>query len=66
MFSFSEYFKPLETPDSWKKDSVKPIRKRDKYGEAGDCRIVGGRLISDKSMNYTLVNLIPNKFKEFN
>lgn len=51
---------------SWKKDSAKPVHERNKYGDAGDYRIVRGMLISGKSMEYISVNLIHNEFKEFN
>lgn len=47
-------------PDSWKKDHVEPICKGNKSGDASDYRIVRGMLISDKSMEYILVNLIHN------
>jgi len=66
VFTISEYFKTLEVLVSWKKDSAKLIHKRNKYGDADDYRIFRGMLISDKSMEYELFNLIHNKFEEFN
>lgn len=66
VFTFSEYFKTLEMPDSWKRASAKPMCKKNKHDDHPDYRIVRIVLISDKMTEYALVNLIHNKFKDFN